>query len=124
MGQLPAFPGAEGAGAFAKGGRGGDVYHVTNTNGSGAGSFAYGLTTGVPAAGRTIVFDVSGYTTISSTLRVTANKITVAGQTAPGDGFGLKNETFRVSGTNNVFRHIRFRDGRSGDAINVDGVAA
>ncbi len=121
--QIPAFPGAEGFGAHSTGGRGGDVYHVTNTNGSGAGSFAYGLTTGVPAAGRTIVFDVSGYTTISSTLRVTANKITVAGQTAPGDGFGLKNETFRVSGSNNVYRFFRFRDGRSGDAIDIDSTA-
>ena len=54
--QIPAFPGAEGFAAHATGGRGGDVYHVTNTNGSGVGSFAYGLTTGVPAAGRTIVF--------------------------------------------------------------------
>ena len=121
--QIPAFPGAEGFAAHATGGRGGDVYHVTNTNGSGAGSFAYGLTTGVPAAGRTIVFDVSGYTTISSTLQVTASKITVAGQTAPGDGFGLKNETFRVSGSNNVFRFFRFRDGRSGDAIDIDSSA-
>ena len=121
--QIPAFPGAEGFAAHATGGRGGDVYHVMNTNGSGAGSFAYGLTTGVPAAGRTIVFDVSGYTTISSTLRVTSNKITVAGQTAPGDGFGLKNETFRVSGNNNVFRFIRFRDGRSGDAVDIDSTA-
>lgn len=121
--QIPAFPGAEGFAAHATGGRDGDVYHVTNTNGSGAGSFAYGLTTGVPAAGRTIVFDVSGYATISSTLRVTANKITVAGQTAPGDGFGLKNETFRVSGNNNVFRFIRFRDGRAGDAIDIDSTA-
>ncbi len=121
--QIPAFPGAEGFAAHATGGRGGDVYHVTNTNGSGAGSFAYGLTTGVPAAGRTIVFDVSGYATISSTLRVTASKITVAGQTAPGDGFGLKNETFRVSGNNNVFRFFRFRDGRAGDAIDIDSTA-
>ena len=84
---------------------------------------AFEATTGVPAAGRTIVFDVSGYTTISSTLRVTANKITVAGQTAPGDGFGLKNETFRVSGSNNVYRFFRFRDGRSGDAIDIDSTA-
>jgi autotransporter-associated beta strand protein len=121
--QIPAFPGAEGFAAHATGGRGGDVYHVTNLNGSGAGSFAYGLTTGLPAAGRTIVFDVSGYAHITSTLRVTSNKITVAGQTAPGDGFGLKNNTFRVSGNNNVFRHIRFRDGYAGDTINVDSTA-
>ncbi|MEK7949834.1 autotransporter-associated beta strand repeat-containing protein [Luteolibacter soli] len=121
--QIPAFPGAEGFAAYATGGRGGDVYHVTNTNGSGAGSLNYGLTTGVPAAGRTIVFDVSGYATITSTLRITSNKITVAGQTAPGDGFGLKNNTVRVSGNNNVFRFLRLRDGLAGDAVDVDSTA-
>ena len=118
--QIPAFPGAEGAGANAAGGRGGDVYHVTNTNASGAGSLAYGLTTGVPSAGRTIVFDVSGYAHISGTLRVTASKITIAGQTAPGDGFGLKDGTFRVSGDDIVIRHLRFRDGNSADSIDLD----
>ena len=117
---LPAFPGAEGAGGNAVGGRNGDVYHVTNTNPSGAGSLAYGLTTGVPAAGRTIVFDVSGYAHISGTLRVTASKITIAGQTAPGDGFGLKDGTFLVSGDDIVIRHLRFRDGNSADSINLD----
>lgn len=117
---IPAFPGAEGAGAFAKGGRGGDVYHVTNTNASGPGSLAYGLTTGVPAAGRTIVFDVSGYATLSSVLRVTASKITIAGQTAPGDGFGIKGNTFRISGDDVVIRHLRFRSGHTADAINMD----
>ncbi|HEX8297309.1 MAG TPA: autotransporter-associated beta strand repeat-containing protein [Chthoniobacteraceae bacterium] len=117
---IPAFPGAEGAGAYAKGGRGGDVYHVTNTNASGAGSLHYGLTTGVPAAGRTIVFDVSGYSRISGTLRITNNKITIAGQTAPGDGFGLNNGTFLISSDDVVIRHLRVRDGNSADAINVD----
>ena len=117
---IPAFPGAEGAGGFAKGGRGGDVYHVTNTNASGAGSLAYGLTTGVPSAGRTIVFDVSGYAHISGTLRVTASKITIAGQTAPGDGFGLKDGTFLVSSDDIIIRHLRFRDGNSADAIDLD----
>ncbi len=118
--QIPAFPGAEGAGARALGGRGGDVYHVTNTNPSGAGSLAYGLTTGVPSAGRTIVFDVSGYAHISKELRITAGKITIAGQTAPGDGFGLKDGTLRVSGDDIVIRHLRLRNGNSADAIDLD----
>lgn len=117
---LPAFPGAEGAGAYAKGGRGGDVYYVTNLNSSGPGSFAYGLTTGVPSAGRTIVFGVSGYANVSGTLRLVASKITIAGQTAPGDGFGLKGGTFRISGDDIVIRHLRFRNGVSADTINVD----
>src|SRR4051812_7582671 len=94
---IPAFPGAEGAGAYATGGRGGDVYHVTNLNSSGAGSFSNGITT-IPTAGRTIVFDVGGYIPLPSELRVTNSKLTIAGQTAPGDGVGLRNGTFWVSG--------------------------
>lgn len=118
---IPAFPGAEGAGANALGGRGGDVYHVTNTNSSGAGSLADGVAT-VPAAGRTIVFDVSGYAHVS-TMRLTASKLTIAGQTAPGDGFGLKDGVFRVSGDDFVCRHFRFRYGKQaagGDAVDLD----
>jgi hypothetical protein len=73
---LPAFQGAEGAGAYAKGGRGGDVYHVTNLNSSGAGSLAEGLAT-APSSGRTFVFDVSGhiYIPVGSRLRITTSKI-------------------------------------------------
>ena len=89
--QIPAFPGAEGYGAYANGGRGGDVYHVTNLNPSGAGSFADGIAT-VPAAGRTIVFDVSGHIHIRAAQRdrLTESNVTIAGQTAPGDGVGLQ----------------------------------
>ena len=116
---IPAFPGAEGAGANANGGRGGDVYHVTNTNSSGAGSLANGIAT-MPSAGRTIVFDVSGYAHIGGTLRVVGSKLTIAGQTAPGDGFGVKDGTFLISGDDIVIRHFRFRDGNSADSINLD----
>lgn len=120
--QLPAFPGAEGAGAFAKGGRGGDVYHVTNLNASGAGSLANGFV-GVPSTGRTIVFDVSGYIPISGTLTCNAANVTIAGQTAPGDGIGVRNGTFRLVRSDCIIRFIRFRDGNSADAVNVDGTA-
>ena len=116
---IPAFPGAEGAGGFAAGGRGGDVYHVTTLNNSGAGSFANGIAT-APTGGRTIVFDVSGYINLPETLRLTASNVTVAGQTAPGDGIGFKNGTFLVSGDDVVFRHVRFYDDRGGDALNLD----
>ncbi|MCW1914050.1 autotransporter-associated beta strand repeat-containing protein [Luteolibacter sp. GHJ8] len=128
--QIPAFPGAEGYGAYAKGGRGttsgtgtGDVYIVTNLNSSGAGSLAEGIAT-APSGGRTIVFAVSGYIHVpGSNLRITQNKITIAGQTAPGDGIGLRNGTFRISADDIVIRHLRFRHGKNGsggDCIDLD----
>jgi autotransporter-associated beta strand protein len=118
---IPAFPGAEGYGGYAKGGRGGDVYIVTNLNASGAGSFRNGIET-VPAAGRTIVFAVSGHIHING-LRLTGSKVTIAGQTAPGDGVGLVNGTFRISSDDVVVRHMRFRhrkSGSGGDCVNLD----
>ncbi len=121
--QLPAFPGAEGYGAYAAGGRGGDVYYVTNLNNSGTGSLRYGIEN-APAAGRTIVFAVSGYIPIpSGGLRMTRPNVTIAGQTAPGDGIGLRNGTFRISASDIVIRHLRFRHGKygsGGDCINLD----
>jgi autotransporter-associated beta strand protein len=123
--QIPAFPGAEGYGAYSTGGRGGDVYHVTNLNASGTGSFFDAIAT-VPSAGRTIVFDVSGYIRIpsgSGGTRMTKSKVTIAGQTAPGDGIGFYNNVFRISGSDVVLRHLRFRLGKygtSGDCIDLD----
>ncbi|MEQ1859288.1 MAG: autotransporter-associated beta strand repeat-containing protein [Chthoniobacteraceae bacterium] len=125
LAQIPAFPGAEGYGAYALGGRNGDVYHVTNLNASGAGSFADAIAT-VPGAGRTIVFDVSGYIRFpsgSNGTRLTASKVTIAGQTAPGDGIGFYNNFFRISGDDIVIRHVRFRHGKygsGGDCVDLD----
>lgn len=124
--QIPAFPGAQGFGAYATGGRGGDVYYVTNLNASGVGSLRYGVDN-APASGRTIVFAVSGYISISGgSLRLVQNKITIAGQTAPGDGIGLRNGTLRVTGNNTILRNLRIRHGKSGsggDCLNVDSAA-
>lgn len=122
--QLPAFPGAEGFGATAIGGRFGDVYHVTNLSSDAKqlGSFAYGLT-GIPDAGRTIMFDVSGYIPINGKLTLNHSKVTIAGQTAPGDGIGFMGGTFLISASDVVIRHVRFRDGRSADALNLDSHA-
>lgn len=117
--QIPAFPGAEGFGAYAIGGRGGDVYHVVNLNTSGSGSLEEGLAT-VPPQGRTIVFDVSGYIKINGTLTLGSSKVTIAGQTAPGDGIGVTNGTFLIRGDDVIVRHFRFRDGYSPDALNMD----
>ncbi|MEO5715451.1 MAG: hypothetical protein ABIT37_18375 [Luteolibacter sp.] len=122
--QLPAFPGAEGYGANAKGGRGGDVYVVTNLKSTGPGSFYDGVTT-VPSAGRTIVFAVSGEIHLAGGIktRITSGKLTIAGQTAPGDGILLRDGTLRISAGDVVIRHLRFRHGKSGsggDCVDLD----
>ena len=123
--QIPAFPGAEGFGAYATGGRGGDVYVVTNLNPSGTGSFADAIAT-VPSSGRTIVFAVSGYIRFpggSGGTHLTKGKVTIAGQTAPGDGIGFYNNFFRASASDVVMRHVRFRhgkDGPGGDCVDLD----
>jgi hypothetical protein len=130
--QIPAFPGAEGFGAHATGGRGGDVYRVTNLNSSGAGSLRYGIEN-APTTGRTIVFGVSGYIPINynsdtgnQTLRLVRNKITIAGQTAPGDGIGLKDGRILMTGNNGVIRNLRIRHGKNGgagDCLNIESTA-
>ncbi|MAE93877.1 MAG: pectate lyase [Deltaproteobacteria bacterium] len=104
-----AFPGAEGFGATAKGGRGGDVYHVTNLGDSGAGSLREGIETAVGA--RTIVFEVGGVVDLQSPLWVSAERLTVAGQTAPG-GIGLRGYPMVVAGARDlVLRYLRLRPG-------------
>src|SRR3990172_5920517 len=77
--QLPAFPGAEGFGAFATGGRGGAVLYVTNLNTSGPGSFQWALDQTGP---RYILFKVSGL--IDDSVQLTRSDVTIAGQTSPG----------------------------------------
>ncbi len=116
-----AFPEAEGYGRFARGGRGGRVYKVTNLNDSGPGS----LREAVEASGpRTVVFRVSGIIALKSKLVVRNPYLTVAGQTAPGDGICLKNWTFGCSDTHDVIiRHVRIRLGDE-SGVTQDGCGA
>lgn len=108
---IVAFPGAEGAGANTIGGRGGDVYYVTTlTDNNSPGSLRYGIST-APAGGRTICFKVSGNIVLNSTLTVNKPRITVAGQTAPGDGICFQNYSFNISANEVIVRHLRSRLG-------------
>lgn len=108
---VPAFPGAEGAGAGTSGGRGGDVYYVTSlSDANTSGTLRYGINN-APAGGRTICFKVSGNIVLNSTLTITKPNLTVAGQTAPGDGICVQNYSFNISANNVIVRHLRSRLG-------------
>jgi hypothetical protein len=100
-----AFPGAEGFGANATGGRSGSVYHVTNLNDLGAGS----LRDAVSQSNRTVVFDVGGVINLNSQLACASN-LTIAGQSAPGDGVTVSGHGVSFSNQSNVIvRYMRFR---------------
>lgn len=107
---MPGFPGAEGFGASAKGGRGGDVYYVTNLNDSGAGSLRSGISSATGP--RTIVFAVSGDIRLQAILYVNKPYLTIAGQTAPGDGICLRDYSLNIANTHDVVvRGLRVRRG-------------
>ena len=110
--QQLAFPEAQGWGRFATGGRTGSVYHVTNLNDSGTGSFR----DAVSQPNRIVIFDVSGVIKINSRI-VFSKNLYVAGQTAPGEGIVVYGDGVSFSGADNIIvRHIRFRMGHSGSS--------
>ena len=116
--QQLAFPGAEGFGRFAKGGRGGEIYHVTNLNDSGAGSFR----DAVSKPNRTVVFDLGGVVKIKERIVVSPN-ITIAGQTAPGEGITIYGNGLSFSkADNSIVRYLRVRMGINAekqDAVSI-----
>ena len=107
---LAAFPGAEGGGMYATGGRGGRVVHVTNLNDSGTGSFR----DAVSGSGRIVVFDVGGTVNLKSDVVVKGN-VTILGQTAPGGhGITLRGGKLGMGGDNTIIRFISSRPGETG----------
>lgn len=107
---IPAFPGAEGGGAYSFGGRGGRVITVTNLNDSGPGSLREACEQG---GARIVVFNVAGIIRLRTPIIVRAPYITIAGQTAPGDGVCIAGESFWINTHDVVIRHMRFRRGET-----------
>lgn len=106
--KIPAFPGAEGGGQYTFGGRGGKVITVTSLADRGPGTLREACETG---GARIVVFNVAGIIRIETPIIVMAPYITIAGQTAPGDGICIAGESFWVNTHDVVIRHVRFRRG-------------
>ncbi|KAA6336993.1 hypothetical protein EZS27_014883, partial [termite gut metagenome] len=118
--QVSAFPGAEGGGKYATGGRGGKVLTVTSLKDDGSeGTLRWALR---QKGARTIVFAVAGWIDLQEGLDINSGDVTVAGQTAPGAGIGIRNYTVKVKANNVIIRYLRFRlgdlKGEEDDAIN------
>jgi hypothetical protein len=116
---IPAFPGAEGGGAFTPGGRGGKVIVVTSLEDRGPGTLREACETG---GARIVVFNVSGVIRLKSPINVRAPYITIAGQTAPGDGVCVTGASFLLDTHDIIIRHMRFRRGATDVAFRDDAL--
>ncbi|WP_317235193.1 pectate lyase family protein [Niabella ginsengisoli] len=122
--KIAAFPGAEGGGKFSFGGRGGKVLVVTNLNDSGPGSFRWACEQG---GARIIVFNVAGIIQLKTPVNIRAPYVTIAGQSAPGDGVCIAGESVLIDTHDVIIRFMRFRRGatevtRRDDALGGNGV--
>jgi len=122
--KIPAFPGAEGGGAYTFGGRGGKVCVVTSLADSGPGTLRDACEQG---GARIVVFNVAGIIHLKSPISIRAPYITIAGQTAPGDGVCVAGESVWIDTHDVVIRYMRFRRGatdvtRRDDALGGNGV--
>ena len=116
---IPVFPGAEGGGSFTPGGRGGKVVVVTSLADAGPGTLREACETG---GARVVVFNVAGIIRLSTPIHLRAPYITIAGQTAPGDGICVTGSSFLIDTHDVVLRHVRFRRGAQDVAFRDDAV--
>ena len=117
--QIPAFPGALGGGEFTPGGRGGKVIVVTSLADFGPGTLREACETG---GARIVVFNVAGIIRLSTPIHVRAPYITIAGQTAPGDGVCVTGSSFLIDTHDVILRHLRFRRGAQDVGFRDDAV--
>jgi hypothetical protein len=117
--EIPAFPGAWGGGMYSFGGRGGKVFIVTSLEDAGPGTLREACNAIGP---RIVVFNVAGIIHLKNRIRVRAPYITIAGQTAPGDGICVRGATFEVNTHDVVIRHMRFRRGETNVANRDDAL--
>lgn len=110
-GRTLAFPGAQGFGRFASGGRGGKVVFVTNLNDTGPGSLRHAVER--VSGSRTVIFRTGGIIELTRDISASNNDLTIAGQTAPGNGVTLKNAGLKIASENHIVRGLRSRPGDS-----------